>query len=236
MKNSILLLPLVITLTACFGSKTHPKVQAVSAMKKVMIGVDLSNNIFWDTMNREHLFAVAPLGRLEGEVTVINGKMFVSQVDAKHSEHITTSWDVHSPFAVFSYIPSWRSIKKSVKISSEQDLEKLIENTAKQMRYDLNVPFAFRVKGHFDAVAYHIISKPLDEIEHNHELHIQAKKHFQLSHTPGELIGFYSQHHEGIFTHKGSFIHTHFLTGNQKHAGHLEDISIFGEIEIMLPQ
>ena len=227
---------LISILVSCLSLKTTPKIQSVSTMKQVMTGVDLSSNLLWDTITRDHLFAVAPLHHLEGEVTIINGKMYVSHVDSEDQVFITDTWNVRSPFAVFSHIPFWNSTIETVKINSELELQKLIEQKAKKMRYNLERPFAFRIKGHFDSIAYHIISKPKDEIEHNHELHKKAKKHFFLAKTDGELIGFYSRHHEGVFTHKGSYIHTHFVNDSGTHAGHLEHVTIVGKVEIMLPK
>lgn len=236
MKNTSLILLALGFVAACKSYKMQAEVQSVSAMKKVMMGTDLSTNLLWDTLKREHLYAVAPLGRLEGEVTVINGEMFLSKVNDKHEVEVENNWAVRSPFAVYSYVDSWNSKQLSVQINSEEDLQKLIENQAKKLGYDLERPFVFRVKGNFEKVDYHIISKPLTEIEHNHDLHHQAKKHFNLQQVEGELIGFYSRHHEGVFTHKGSFIHTHFVNNERSHAGHLENVVIQGRVEILLPK
>lgn len=230
---------LLLSLVAFFGCRTYKmqaEVQAVSAMKKVMMGMDLSSNLFWDTLKRTHLYAVAPLGRLEGEVTVIDGRVFISRVNENNEVVIDNNWDVRSPFAVYTHVQSWNYKHKSIRINSERELQKWIEKEAKRMGYDLNIPFVYHIRGNFEKVDYHIISKPLSEIEHNHDLHNQAKKHFHLQKLEGELVGFYSRHHEGVFTHKGSFIHTHFVSADRTHAGHVEDIVIRGRVELLLPR
>jgi len=222
---------------SCSNTKrVVPEVKAVSAMKKVMMGQDLSPHVYWDTLPKTHLYAVAPLGRIEGEITVIDGTMYVSTVDENNRVTLSNNWNIKSPFVVYANISEWVSFDIDVNLNNEDDLQQLIEQVARKNGYDLNQAFAFRVLADFQKVNYHIISKPLDELEHNHELHNKAKKHFHLENVQGELLGFYSQHHEGVFTHKGHFIHTHFLDDLKQNMGHVESIVVHGKVKILLPK
>ena len=59
-------------------------------------------------------------------------------------------------------------------------------------------------------------------------------QNFDLQNVNGELLGFYSQQHEGVFTHKNKFIHVHFV--NENNAGHLDDlITKAQQVEVLLP-
>lgn len=211
------------------------EVVAVSAMKKVMMGEDLSAHIAWDTIPRQHLFAVSPLGRIEGEVTIVDGDILTSRVNAEGQVEIARQWGVKSPFAVYASVPSWNTFETEAQLTSELELQQLIEAIASREGYDLSQPLPFQVEGVFDAVGYHIISKPADEAEHNHDLHYKAKKMFYLQEVSGKLIGFYSRNHEGVFTHKGQFIHTHFVDDLRTHMGHLDEITIVKKIKLYLP-
>ncbi|TVQ75863.1 MAG: hypothetical protein EA358_10805 [Flavobacteriales bacterium] len=236
MRSLGILAAISLLLSSCSKSINSTEVYPVSAMKKVMMGEDLSQNIKWDTLNKDFLFAVAPLGRIEGEVTIIDGEMFVSSVGEDQAVIINNSWDITSPFAVYTFVENWTTYKHNLSISSEDELQEQIELIAEAHGYDLdNDAFAFRLKGHFNQLDYHIISKPKDEQEHNHELHKKAKKHYYLTDVDGELIGFYSRNHEGIFTHKGSYVHVHFVSSNKDHAGHIENLEINAKVEILLP-
>ncbi len=236
LKYILFLLLLVKGLTACNQNNPLPDVRTISAMKKVMTGEDLSAHLNWNSIPRKHLFAVAPLGRVQGEVSVIDGKMYSSQVDSTNEISINNDWNIQSPFAVYATVSEWETFEIDKPIQSEDELQTLIEQLASENGYDLSTAFPFRVLGTFSTIDYHIISKPIEEIEHNHELHKKAKKHFHLKNTTGELLGFYSQNHEGIFTHKGHFIHTHFIDEERKNMGHLEKLIIASEIKILLPK
>jgi acetolactate decarboxylase len=110
-----------------------------------------------------------------------------------------------------------------------------LKKIAKENGIDITKAFPFRIIGNFERVDFHIISKPKKEKVHNHELHDKAKKRFSLTNTSGELLGFYSQNHIGVFTHKGHFIHTHFIDNQKKNMGHLDDIKITQKITVLLP-
>jgi acetolactate decarboxylase len=215
--------------------KLNNKVEVVSNMKKVMTGQDLSASVKWDTIPREHLFAVSPLDAVAGEVTIIDGAIYTSTVNKKGKVKLARSWGVKSPFAVYAQVSSWEAFETEVNISNEDELQKTIEYIALKNGYNLNEPIPFKIEGNFDEVLYHIISKPKKEKIHNHELHQKAKKFFTLKNTSGVLIGFYSQNHEGIFTHKGQFVHTHFVDDTKQNMGHLDDIKIYQTIKIFLP-
>ena len=199
-------------------------VKTVSEMRKVMMGEDLSTHLLWDSIPHNHLFGISPLGRIEGEITIIDGKFYSSKVNKKEEIVIDTNWKTKAPFAVYAHVENWKSIEIQLFINNENELQDAIEKIAKENGIDITKAFPFRIIGNFEKVDFHIISKPKKEKEHNHELHDKAKKRFSLTNTSGELLGFYSQNHIGVFTHKGHFIHTHFIDNQKKNMGHLDDI------------
>ena len=204
-------------------------------MKPVMMGQDLSNHLYWDTLQKEQLYAIAPLGRIEGEVTVMSGEFFVSQVNANGLEEVSSSSSIHSPFAVYAYVRNWKAIEWKGTITSEEQLQQVIEQVAKEHGLDTEEAFPFRVIAEFKQINYHIISKPADEETHNHELHNKAKKQFVTKDVRGELLGFFSKHHEGVFTHRRHWIHTHFVAENKQQTGHVESFRTKWKVVIFLP-
>jgi acetolactate decarboxylase len=212
------------------------QVKAVSAMKKVMMGTDLSAHIKWDSIPKANLFALAPMNRLQGEVTIIDGKMHVSQVDKDCQVSISHDYKVKSPFAVYAHVSQWESFQTTLTTKNVNDMQNFIEEFAKDKGYSLDKPFPFRINGDFDQLRYHIISMPKGQKKHNHQLHQQAKEFFDLQNVKGELLGFYSQHHQGVFTHKDQFIHVHFVDEKASNAGHLDGLSTGDTtVEVLLP-
>lgn len=211
------------------------KVQSISEMRKVMVGEDLSAHLLWDTIPHQHLFGISPLGRIEGEITIIDGQIFVAKVDKKGNIVITNNWQEKAPFGVYTHVKAWQSFDFEANVNNEADLQNEVEKIAKAQGYDISQAFPFRIKGTFENVDFHIISKPKKEKTHNHELHDKAKKHFSLQNTQGEILGFYSQHHIGVFTHRGSFVHTHFIDDTHKNMGHIEGVKISQKVSLWLP-
>ncbi len=210
------------------------EIKTISAMKKVMMGEDLSAHIDWDSIAKENLFAVCPMGRIQGEVTIVNGKMFTSKVNEKNEIVIENNWNIKSPFAVYAYVKSWHELEMNQGIANEDDLQMVVENAVKKLGLKTDKPFVFRIVGNFDKVDYHIISKPENEKEHNHDLHDKAKKHFSLNNVNGQLMGFYSKKHEGVFTHRGHYIHTHFIDDAETNMGHLEQVSTSKKYKVFI--
>lgn len=212
------------------------EIKTISAMKKVMMGEDLSAHIQWDSIIHENLYAVCPLGRLEGEITIVDGKIFSAKVIDKNKIVIDTLSNVKSPFAVYTYVAEWNEFELDEKIQSPEELQTTIEKMAIANGYDLEKPLVYKLEGDFDKIDFHIISKPKNEQEHNHELHNKSKNHFTVRSTNGILIGFYSKFHEGIFTHKGQFTHTHFIDNAHKNMGHLDGLIINKKSKLYLPK
>lgn len=221
-----------------YSCKTQKEITVgtVSEMRKVMMGEDLSAHLRWDTFVKKNLYALAPLGRIEGEVTILNGSIYTSKVDSNHTITIDKSWNVESPFSVYAYVKEWQSFEIDELIHSEEDLQRMVEKVAKKNGYNLDKAFPYRIFGTFDSIDFHIISKPKYEIEHNHDLHDSAKKRFYFQNIEGELLGFYSKNHVGVFTHRGKFTHTHFIDTNQKLMGHLDNVSIKEKYTVLLPK
>ncbi|MEZ4909591.1 MAG: acetolactate decarboxylase [Saprospiraceae bacterium] len=211
------------------------EVKTVSEMRKVMMGEDLSTHLLWDSIPHNHLFGISPLGRIEGEITIIDGQIYSSTVNKKGGIVIADSWKVKAPFAVYAHVENWKSIEIELTINNENELQDAIEKIAKENGIDIKKAFPFRIIGNFEKVDFHIISKPKREKEHNHELHDKAKKRFSLTNASGEILGFYSQNHIGVFTHKGHYIHTHFIDNQRKNMGHIDDIKINQKTTILLP-
>ena len=58
---------------------------------------------------------------------------------------------------------------------------------------------------------------------------------FTIEDKPVSILGFYSEHHQGIFTHHSSFVHMHVKAGDDKIAGHLETIELEPGARLLLP-
>jgi alpha-acetolactate decarboxylase len=192
-------------------------------------------NLKLDTiLNKKHLFGMGPYGKMQGEITVFDGKPFYSSVDEKGRGVVSANWEIESPFFVYSNVENWIEIEVSTDFKSLDDIQKVIGETAQSKGYNLKNAFPFRIKGDFDQMITHIVMPRSSEINGFQEGKKQAD--YVLDNQKGELLGFYSENHQGVFTPKNSFIHVHFLSDDFATMGHLDKINVSKKtFKIMLP-
>jgi acetolactate decarboxylase len=211
------------------------EVQHAGAMRPVMLGQSLDNHLHWDTLSAAGLWGIAPLERLQGEVTVADGVVYAARVDAEGRLAMQQERQAASPFGVYAHAEQFASTPVQAAVEGLKALEELAAELAAQLGWEGEKPFLFRIQGEFAKVKIHVLDKPADEPNHNHELHHKAKRYFTYERITGELIGFYSTQHEGVYTHKGDYTHVHFLDAERQAMGHLDDIVIAGEVVFLLP-
>jgi acetolactate decarboxylase len=111
-----------------------------------------------------------------------------------------------------------------------------VKEAARQHQVHTDEPFPFLIKGNADDLQYHVLNKTDDQPPNGTtEQHDKAKVKFTLTDQPVEILGFYSEHHQGIFTHHSSPVHVHVKTADGKASGHIEDLSLKPGAIIFLP-
>jgi acetolactate decarboxylase len=207
-----------------------PEVKVSGAMKNVMMNGHL--NI--DTLNKVHLYGLGPVAGLKGEIMVLDGKVFST---SKDRGELLNQQDKVSKAAllVYSNVEKWKPVIISIVINSYAELEKLVENTAKANGYDTEIPFAFKIELLPEKISYHVIDWK-EGVVHTMENHKQFAYEGQFAKSGTILLGFYSKHHQSIFTHHTTYMHVHLLDEKTKTVGHLDDLQVKGQIMIYLPE
>lgn len=222
MKIKKLLLTIFISILAFQLNAQMPKVHSIGAMKDM--GSTYDPHILLDTISpKSHLYGMGPYDRMKGEITVVDGKPYFATAFEEGKYQVGTDWNIQSPFFVYSDVKEWSVFKIDGSFNSVEDIQIAVARIAKENGYDLQQPFAFKIKGSFDDFATHIVTPRNPEVEGYRE-GIKSQK-FSFKDTKGELIGFYSENHQGVFTHAGSFVHIHFLKRDKSFMGHLDEIT-----------
>jgi len=211
-------------------------VHAAGAARAVMQGTDLSVHARLDSLLiRPGLIAVGPLADLRGEITVLDGIPFVSTVT---DGEIRTSRDslAEAPFLAYAYVEHWQHATLFADLDGLKSMQSLIDSVAAAAGIDTDRPFPFVVSAVWQQINTHVIMRDTADAGHNHDAHHRAKVKFSDKDVQADLVGFYSRKHEGVFTHKGQFIHIHAVTEDRHRAGHLDDLRHSGQITIRLPK
>jgi len=234
MKIKNLILPFAIALLSLQLNAQMPEVHAISAMNKMGNTYDL--NIWLDTIsNKSHLYGMGPYDKMKGEITIVDGKPYFATAFVEGAYHVGKSWDISSPFFVYGNVDQWEVFKIEGNFKSVHDIQGKVALIAKENGYDLDQPFAFKIKGEFDALTAHIVTPRIPEVE-GYRIGVKSQK-FSFENTKGEFIGFYSEHHQGVFTHMDGFVHIHFLKKDKSFMGHLDQIETKGKTyKLYLPK
>jgi len=231
----IFLLFFISTLISCKENKVSSsipsQVKHVGAMKNVMKKGELNGTIQLDTiLPNENLFAIGPVEFLKGEITVFNGRSFVSKVESDSTMTISEILDVKAPFLVYANVKNWKEITVP---NNVVDLISL-ENFLNSLNNSKN-PFAFKIEADIEQATIHIVNLPSGTTVSSPEEAHQGQVNYILKDKTVDLIGFYSTKHHTVFTHHDTNMHIHLITKDQKQMGHLENL-VFkkGKIKLFL--
>lgn len=70
----------------------------------------------------------------------------------------------------------------------------------------MNLPKATVVKSHQDAH--------------------QGQVNYTRENVSGDIVGFFSTDHKGIFTHHDTLLHMHYINHDRREMGHLDDLQL----------
>jgi acetolactate decarboxylase len=185
-------------------------------------------------LTKEHLYGLGPYGKMQGELTILNGEPLIAFADEKGILTVSTDKQAKAPFFVYAYVKEWKTFEIEMKAESDTEIQEALESLAIAQGYDITIPFPFRILGEFDGLTIHVVAPRSPDVPGYKEGASSYK--FNYAAIAGEIFGFYSQSGQGIYTHKDSFVHLHFSTKDQSKMGHIDAISIKPKkVKILLP-
>lgn len=217
-------------------AKTRYTVKWAGTIQNVHQGVDYGGKIDLSSLAElPHLYAVGPLENLQGEVTIWDGKPLISRIK-NHTIQIDNDLVGKACFLVYGQALIWKTFEISTALNMSQ-IENFVKQIATKNGINMDLPFPFLIEGFAKHTKYHVMNQTeLMSLPSGSSSHEVAKVHFVIEDTPVQLLGFYSEQHQGIFTHQNSFVHMHIKTLDSKIAGHLEDIQLQPGARLLLPK
>lgn len=214
-----------------YAQSSTEKVQVSGAMRNVMRKGELHGTIHLDTMaHKTHLYGLGPKEYLKGELLLIDGQSYVSTVNADASIRLEETYDVKAPFFVYANCANWKSYPLPTTIRTMAQLEAYID----QLAGPSPEPFVFKVTGHLAQVNFHTQNLPDGTIVRSPEdAHTNQAKYLREQ-VDGTLVGFFSRHHQTIFTHHDTFMHMHYINELRTEMGHVDDVQFDGVSNLTL--
>jgi hypothetical protein len=209
-------------------------VKWVGAQRDVLQG-DISGHVTLISFSHlQHLYALGPVERLQGEVSIFDSVPTISRI-TNNALKIETNFSVSACFLVYAQVSAWRQVTLQDAIGDETTLETHIVKFASKVGIDVSQPFPFLINAIPERATFHVLDKR-DGLPHNPELHEKAKVRFLLQNEPVEVIGFYSSRHRGIFTPGDANVHMHIKSADGRMSGHLEKIQLERGATLAVPR
>ncbi|MBL0188094.1 MAG: alpha/beta fold hydrolase [Candidatus Obscuribacter sp.] len=217
-------------------AKTQYAVKWAGALRNIHQGIDFGGQIdLAPLVDLPHLYAVGPLENLQGEVTIWDGKPLISRIK-NQALQVDNDLTGKACFLVYGQARAWKKLRLSAPLKMSE-----VDDAVKQeaIKHGINTgrPFPFLIEGSAKFGRYHVMNRTETvQPSPGPASHDAAKVHLTIENAPVELLGFYSEHHQGIFTHHSSFVHLHIKSPDDKIAGHLEDVELEPGARLLLPK
>lgn len=229
----------LILLTACSspaGDVTPVTVHHRGALRNMMHQGDISAKAdLRELQDREHLYALGALEKLKGELLIWDGTSYLASASGEEVV-IEHTFDRKATLLVYAQVAEWTPVAVPDTVNTYSGLETFIAQAAAKKGLDLEAPFPFLLQGQIARAAWHVIDWPEGDTEHSHTKHRQSGPHGTLEQEPMDILGFYSKHHTGVFTHHTTNMHLHFRTHDGRLVGHLDNLMPQGgELVLYVP-
>lgn len=211
------------------------KVRYAGALHQMMFG-NLQATASLDTLKqKQNLYAIGAVENLKGEIQIFEGRPLNSSVNL---EEITfdRTFDQKAALLVYAQVAKWQSVKIPKSLYSAARWEEFIALKAKDSGIDISKPFPFLIEGNVKSLKWHVIDWEEGDMVHSHEMHKQSGIRGVLENEEVEIIGFYSESHQTVFTHHSTFVHLHFKRKDEKLAGHIDDLQLGSNMILKLPK
>ena len=111
----------------------------------------------------------------------------------------------------------------------------MVFREAQRLGINTDEAFPFMLKGNIDSIEWHVINAK-EAIAQNHDAYKAAGLKGTGQYKAASVLGFYSNQHEGIFTHHGSYLHMHFINEEESVMGHVDALKNDGSLSLWLPK
>ncbi len=245
--SAILGLLFVTAYAAIVGAKKEGLVEYVGAQKDIFVSGKAASVVsLEDLSGRKGLYAMGPVDGLDGEITIFDSRPYITKV--RGDGYVMDNTFKHGAFfLVWSEQSRWSDVLIPDNVKGYVDLQRFVKTQAQVAGIDVTKPFPFLLSGTPLEVKWHI---NIDRTEGNpitNELFAKSKQPFVTRNEPADILGFYSEHHAGVFLTKytpvikedsgmQNAIHIHLVSRVSKASGHIDDITLGKYMVLRLPK
>ena len=182
-----------------------------------------------------HLYALGALAGLDGEVTIIDDRVWLSRPGRDGPDTVRPEESREgAALLVDARVERWMELRVERDVMYSE-LGDEIARLAKE--HDVRAPFPFLIEGEVHELDWHVVDgAKLASIERpTHVDHMRTAQRGWESWADAVLLGFYSTEHHGLFTHRDSDIHIHAVLDDPPLTGHVDGVVIPKGTLVKLP-
>ena len=226
---------LLVAIACNLQAQQQVAVEHYGVLKEIMREQKIDANVDLSKFKGiPNFYAIGALAGLAGEVLIRDGKV-INGIATKGDLRIERDFDKSATLLVTSEVQEWVEISININVQNLESIQTIIEKEAKRLGLNTNEAFPFMIKGKVKNIDWHVINAS-EATEQSHEAFKKAGISRSTENVNGEILGFYSEQHEGIFTHHGSFLHVHYVNAAETEMGHVDNLVINGEVKLLLPK
>jgi acetolactate decarboxylase len=211
--------------TSCNNYNNTSTIKVTGQMRNVMWKGELVGKISTDSINNPTSYGLGPIEYLKGEVLVLEGQTFISEVVDSTNHKVTQVSSIHAPFFVYSKDSRLKEILIAPKSLFLKSTEQLIDS----LFFDYNEPLLVRVDGVFQDLTIHSVNLPQGRSVSSPDQAHEGLTKYQYKNISGSIIGFFSRKHKAVFTHHDSYLHAHFISDDRSIMGHVDSLFFYTE-------
>jgi alpha-acetolactate decarboxylase len=239
--KSILISTLLIS-SSIFAnqSESNPSFQSYGHFKQMIKSRNITGKTTIDNLEltKKGTFAVGALGSATGEITIFDGKIYLSYGKAGAS-HIVNKIPKGESAMLLALIRP-KKFTEPIKIDEDMmdlDFYEWVEKQAKLNNIDPTKPFLFILKGEFKELVWHIINgRNIVPPKAGEKHYLMEKLFVRKKSESGTIFGIYRKGKQGVFTHPGDNYHAHGIFANSTQAGHVDNFDIPKGVSLQLAQ
>jgi len=195
---------------------------------------------------KDNIYAVGPAALLDGEITLLSSKPYVSKVRG-NDYHVDNTLNHDALFLVWSQVPRWKDIPVPESVNTYVQLQKFVKDQAAASGMDVSKPIPFQFTGVPVEIVWHVNCDKTENKPITRELFAKSKAIYTMKNEPVDIIGFYSERHNGIFISQyapaikpdsgdKNAVHMHLVSRTTKATGHIDNIILGKGMTLRLPE
>ncbi|MHC5001600.1 MAG: acetolactate decarboxylase [Planctomycetota bacterium] len=223
----------------CGCTAPQSDVRQVGAMREVVRDGRTEPRIrVADAVSGPGTVAVGALAGLDGEITIVDGDVWVARVDGDDL-HITgpaPNGTDQATLLTLADVTDWRSVVID-RAAAGSALETVIEQAARGQGIDTARPFAFVIDGRLDGLDVHVINGFCPAGTVRAEGSADPWRWTSATPLDATVVGFFAPDAAGVMTHHGTSIHAHAIAtvDGRMITGHVDRMAVAPGARLRLP-